>query len=923
MKQKVMLILAISLSLLALPKSNFCQTNGTLNLGILSTFEAYTGAGGIANGAGANVSGDVGTQVGKISGFGAPLVYTGNTYNANAVTVQCRVDLFRLYIHLNDLFVTYPATHTPVFGNNETLPPGVYSIPMAGSIDGTLTLDGGGNPNAYFVIKYYGAMTVGASSRVNLTGGTKSCNVFWIAEGAISVAANATIKGTLFAKIGAVGLGESVVLEGRMLTLEGAITTGANAIAGPPLGICTIPIFCETICSPAAVVDVLGVLSNFALYTSLGAVANTSTSGIDGNLGTSNGAISGYETSIIAGSFNNANTLADQAKIDIDVAYTKLMALPNTATHAAVFGAVGVGLGAGETVTAGVYDIPGAGSLLGTLKLDANGVSDAIFVFRFSGALTVAAASKIILTNGARRCNVFFIGGAGVATGAISIEAGAVLKGTFLSHGGACGSGAGTFLAGRQLSTGGEVSTYSGIIFNNPVCVTSRSLGMPVILAIADTTAAVNGGTGGTTAALTLNDVLGEVSVVIGTAPGDVVLTGVTVPLGMTLNANGTVSVAPNTPAGNYSLTYKICEVTNITNCSSVTSRIVVSTPVILAVADITAAVDGLLGGITSPLTLNDELGGVTVVIGTAPGNVTLSEVTVPTGMTLNANGTVNIAPNLPVGTYSLTYKICEVNNPTNCSSVTSIILVSAPLILAVTDITVGVNGLSGGTTPSLTLNDILNGTPVVIGTAPGNVILSGTFVPTGLTLNANGTVTVAPNTATGTYGLTYRICEVNNSTNCSLVTSNIVVSPPAAVADLSPKTSLSPNIMQGTTQFEVTIKVMELLGNPTNGSEIIVRVPKDPRILITYNPAATQIDFTSVNNSIWTYDGSNASFHIFKTSAVIAATTFSTFGFEATFTPGQSSGRFTLTASLNPGSGGEQNVQNNQNSVIVDYFIN
>ena len=916
-----MLILAIGLFLLALPKTNFSQTNSTLNLGILTSFEAYTGAGGIANGAGATLIGDAGTNEGIISGFGAG--YTGTTYNANASTAQCRADLFRVYIHLNDLFVNFPATHAPAFGAGETITPGVYSIAGAGSIGGQLTLDGGGNPNAFFVIKFYGAMTIGAGAVVNLTNGTKSCNVFWIAEGAISVAADARIKGTLFAKIGAVSLGAGVILEGRMLTLEGAITTGVNAIAGPPSCISTIPVFCETLCSPAPAVDVLGVVLNFALYTSLGAVANTSTSGIDGNLGTSGGAISGYETSIIVGSFNNANTLADQAKIDIDVAYTKLMALPNTASHAAAFGAVGVGLAAGETVTAGVYDIAGAGSLLGTLKLDANGVSDAIFVFRFAGALTVAASSKIILTNGARRCNVFFIGGAGVATGAISIGAGAVLKGTFLSHGGACSSGDGVFLAGRQLSTGGAVNTYSGIIFNNPVCVTSTTLGLPVILAVADTTAGVNGGTGGTTAELTLNDVLGGVPVVIGTAPGNVVLTGVTVPTGMTLNANGTVSVAPNTPAGNYSLTYKICEVANTTNCSSVTSRIVVSAPVILAVADNTAAVDGLTGGITSPLTLNDELGGVLVVIGTAPGNVTLSEVTVPTGMTLNANGTVSVAPNTAAGTYSLTYKICEVNNPTNCSSATSIIIVAASVILAVADTTSAINGTTGGTILALTLNDKLNGTPVVIGTAPGNVILSGTFVPTGLILNANGTVTVAPNTATGTYGLTYRICEVNNPTNCSSVTSIITVSPPAPGADLSTKTTLSPNIMHGTTQFKVTIKVIELLGNSTSGSEIMVRVPKDPRVSLNYNSAATEIGFTSVNNSIWTYEGNNAFFHIFKTSAVIAASTFSTFGFDATFTPGQSNGRYTLTASLNPGSGGEQNVKNNQNSVIVDYFIN
>jgi hypothetical protein len=38
------------------------------------------------------------------------------------------------------------------------------------------------------------------------------------------------------------------------------------------------------------------------------------------------------------------------------------------------------------------------------------------------------------------------------------------------------------FLGGRQLSSGGAVNTYSGIIYNNPVCITSTSLNNSVML---------------------------------------------------------------------------------------------------------------------------------------------------------------------------------------------------------------------------------------------------------------------------------------------------------------------------------------------------------------------------------------------------------------------------------------------------------
>jgi hypothetical protein len=481
---KIYTLLSITTTIISLlfttPSFSQTPTNGTVNLGILTSFEAFTGAGAVSN-AGESLTGDVGTHFGIITGEN-----DGDAYNADAVTDQSRFDLMRLYIHLNDLFVDYPATHAPAFGGGETILPGVYSTPGAGSLGGVLTLDGEGDPNAFFVIKSSGAMTVGASATVNLINGTQSCNVFFMAQGAISVAASADIKGTLFAKVGAVGLGTNVTLEGRMLSMEGAITIGAGSTLGPPPGICTIQIFCESDCSPAPSVDVLGVISDYALYTNIGAVSNTGTSGINGDMGADvGGAPTGYTSSILIGS---SETDTAQAKIDLDNAYIALMALPDTITdHAAAFGSVAPG---GETINAGVYFINGAGSLSGTLILDAQDDPDAIFVFKFAGAFGVAAGSKMILSNGARRCNVFFIGGAGVATGAISIGAGSVLKGTFLSHGGACGSGADTFLAGRLLSTGGAVVTYTGIIYNNPECVTSTPLGDP------PATATFNNGSG-------------------------------------------------------------------------------------------------------------------------------------------------------------------------------------------------------------------------------------------------------------------------------------------------------------------------------------------------------------------------------------------------------------------------------------------
>ena len=564
MKKNVLYII-LTITLFLYSTLGFSQT---LELGILTTFEAYTGTGAVANG-GALLTGDVGADIGIISGCVSP-AFIGDIYNDDAVTEQCKVDLFRTYIHLNDLFVTYPGTHAPAFGAGESINPGVYYTGGAGSVGGVLNLDGGGDPNAYFIIKSNGALTIGAGATVNLVNGTQSCNVFWIAEGAISVAANAVVKGTLFAHIGAVSLGANVDLEGRMFSFQGAITIGADAVAIAPACVSTIPVICEADCSPAATVDVLGVLSGFALFTSVGAVANTSTTGVDGNIGTDGGAISGFGSSVVVDSFYNSDAFTIQAKIDIDNAYTMLMALPNTVTtHTPAFGS-------GETVDPGVYYIGAAGSLAGTITLDGQNNPDAIFVFKFAGAFTVAAASKVILINDAHPCNVFWIGGAGVATGAISIGATSVLKGTFLSHDGACSSGAGVFLEGRQLSTTGAVNTYAGIIFNNPTCVTSTSLSASSTEAVAvpDSAGSISGATGGTNVVNVLtNDSLNGTSVSI----TQVDLTTITLHDNLTLNADGSVDVASNIPTGTYALMYQICEKSDSTNCSSTSVTVFVS----------------------------------------------------------------------------------------------------------------------------------------------------------------------------------------------------------------------------------------------------------------------------------------------------------------------------------------------------------
>jgi gliding motility-associated-like protein len=433
----------------------------TLELGTLSSFEAYTGKGAVTNSG--LVTGDAGTDAGIIGGNGFNYGYTGTIHKRNNLTAQAKIDLLRIYIHLSDIFVNYPGTHAPAF-ETETITSGVYSIPGAGSLGGTLTLDGRGDPNAFFIIKFNGAFTVGANSTIVLSNGARAANVFWIAEGAISVAASSEIKGTLLSFPGAITLGVNSKIEGRMLASEGAITIESGAAAKAPVGPISIPIKCLGDCGPTPALDILGSLKKFALFSSFGAVANTATSGFVGDVGAHNGSLTGFGTSTIVGAYHKANEITRQAKIDLESAYSTLMALPNTNTrHTPVFGL-------GETLNSGVYHIEGAGSLSGTLTLDGLNNPDAVFVFKFAGALSVAAQANVILINGAQRCNIFWLGGAGVDTGAVSMGAFSSMKGTIISHGGACTMAAGGKVEGRMFSTDGAIGFSTGIVYTDTLC---------------------------------------------------------------------------------------------------------------------------------------------------------------------------------------------------------------------------------------------------------------------------------------------------------------------------------------------------------------------------------------------------------------------------------------------------------------------
>ncbi|WP_324068284.1 MAG: hypothetical protein RSE15_10375 [Flavobacterium sp.] len=336
----------------------------------------------------------------------------------------------------------------------------------------------------------------------------------------------------------------------------------------------------------------------------------------------------------------------------------------------------------------------------------------------------------------------------------------------------------GTITIASGISAGTYTVTYSICEVLNPTNCDTADVFITVvaapIVAVDDSYSSINGYTGSTTASVLVNDTLNGVVV----NPSQIILTPVTVPSGFTLNADGTITIASGISAGTYTVTYSICEVLNPTNCDTADVFITVVAAPIVAVDDSYSSINGYTGSTTASVLVNDTLNGVVV----NPSQIILTPVTVPSGFTLNADGTITIASGISAGTYTVTYSICEVLNPTNCDTADVFITVVAAPIVAVDDSYSSINGYTGSTTASVLANDTLNG--VVVN--PSQIILTPVTVPSGFTLNTDGTITIASGISAGTYTVTYSICEVLNPTNCDTadVVITVVAAPIVAVDD-------------------------------------------------------------------------------------------------------------------------------------------
>ena len=290
-------------------------------------------------------------------------------------------------------------------------------------------------------------------------------------------------------------------------------------------------------------------------------------------------------------------------------------------------------------------------------------------------------------------------------------------------------------------------------------------------------------GNGATTSNVTISEVTPNVNVNIDTATGQ-------------------VKVQPNTPAGIYTVTYRICDKNISTACSNIATVKVKVTSTIDAVDDPEVSVPRT-GGTVSILT-NDTLNGNPAT--TSNVTITVTNDGGLTGLTVDSTGKLVVPNNTTPGTYTITYKICDKLDVNVCDTATAKIKVPS-VIDAVDDPEVSVPR-TGGTVSILT-NDTLNGNPATTSNVTITVTNDGGL--TALTVDSTGKLVVPNNTTPGTYTITYEICDKANSGVCDTAVVKIKVTGTTSTIDA---------VDDGEKTLPRTGGIVEVLTNDTlNGS--------------------------------------------------------------------------------------------------------
>ena len=311
----------------------------------------------------------------------------------------------------------------------------------------------------------------------------------------------------------------------------------------------------------------------------------------------------------------------------------------------------------------------------------------------------------------------------------------------------------------------------------------------------------------------------------------------------------GKVKVAPNTPAGEYTLKYKIAEKGGGPSSAESTVKVVVKNKLTLGSGNVPSSVKPATGN--TPAEIGDvlngtKLNGATPTIGTGANQVTIAVVTPATPQGSNpvptldtTTGKVKIPAGVPAGPYTIKYKICDNATGTaqSCKEKTLTINVAANNLTPIADdySSIKVEKPAANTFVNDGTNDVNVLTNDVLGSRTGldtNVVeITEVYSsdPTNVGIDiATGKVKVGPGATAGEHTIRYTLKEKGQSAGSTPVTVKVTVANKVVVNPITIPTNPS---VDSTTPKEI--------GNVLNQTTINGSTPSINDVTITATPSA------------------------------------------------------------------------------------
>ena len=206
-----------------------CGANGqAVPLGGAEDFAIISYAGVTNTGLLTIVNGNIAlTPTTAITGFPPGVVNGVIRYN-DTIAQTARGDAYSAYMTLENMASGFSES---ALGGN-TLTPGVYNYSSEAALNGTLTLDALGDPNAVFVFQIYSTLiTASGSSVVVINPGVDfASNIYWQVGSSATLGIGTSFTGNILAYSSITMVTGSSLINGRAIALNGAVTLDGNTV---------------------------------------------------------------------------------------------------------------------------------------------------------------------------------------------------------------------------------------------------------------------------------------------------------------------------------------------------------------------------------------------------------------------------------------------------------------------------------------------------------------------------------------------------------------------------------------------------------------------------------------------------------------------------------------------------------------------